>query len=273
MIRSLLRGLEILEFVAEHGEASVTEVARFLTVDPSTSSRLMATLESRGYLAQDARSQSFRLGPKLLYLSQVLLNDLNLASFSPEILRALARDTGESAHLAVLVGVDAVFVDRATGSSVITVNTEVGAHDPTYCTAIGRALLSGLSDAEVTERLVEVRFTRYTPRTITTVDQLLAALVVVRRQGYAFDDEEAHAGVQCVAAPVLNHRAQVIAAVGISGLTARIQQATEPSLAARVQQASQELSRRLGFSDTNHARPDDGSRSDGTRRGKARART
>jgi IclR family transcriptional regulator, KDG regulon repressor len=248
MIQSLSRGLEILDLMANRGgETSVTEAARFLGVDRSTSSRLMATLESRGYLDQDVETHRFRLGTKLIHLSNILLQSLNLGTIGHEEVRALVEQTGEGAQLAILGGTSAVFIDHADGRERLTINTNVGDHDPLHCTAIGRALLSGLSDAEVRDLLTRTDLERYTPRTVVSISEIVDRLGIVRRQGYAFDDEERYAGVQCVAAPVYDHTARVVAAIGISGPTPRMIRATERALAEAVRAASRQLSSRLGY--------------------------
>jgi IclR family KDG regulon transcriptional repressor len=248
VIQSLRRGLEILDLMASQGgEASVTEAARFLGVDRSTSSRLMATLKSRGYVDQDGETQRYRLGTKLIQLSNVLLQSLNLGMIGHEEVRALAEQTGEGAQLAILVGTTAVFIDHVDGRERLTINTNIGDHDPLYCTSIGRALLAGLSDAEVRDRLSRTHLQRYTPKTLVSIDQIIDRLRTVRIQGYAFDDEERHAGVQCVAAPVYDHTGRVAAAIGISGPTPRMIRASEAALAQAVRAASRQLSSRLGY--------------------------
>lgn len=247
MIQSLKRGLQILEYIArDGGQATVKDTARHLGVDASTASRLMSTLESQGFLQQDPKTQVYVLGTRILELNNALLRTYRLGAHSHEVVQALARDTGEGSHLAVLLHGEAVFVDRAAGRGVITVNTEIGARDPTYCTAIGRALLSGLTDEQVRTELKEIPFKRFTAKTVTDMDDLLAKLAVVRAKGYAFDDEEANLGVQCVAAPIFDHSGRTIAAVGISGSKANIARATIPKLAKRVLSASKSLSVQLG---------------------------
>ena len=247
MIQSLRRGLEILEFIAgDGGQATVKDTARHLGVDASTASRLMSTLEGQGFLQQDPKTQAYWLGTRILELNNALLRTYRLGAHSHEVVQSLARETGEASHLAVLVRGEAVFVDRAVGRGVITVNTEIGARDPTYCTAIGRALLSGLSNDEVRIELKDVGFKRFTPKTTTTMRELLEKLEIVRIKGYAFDDEEANPGVQCLAAPVFDHSGRMIAAVGISGPKANIAKATVPRLAKRVLDASGVLSAQLG---------------------------
>ena len=249
MIQSLARGLEILELIAQRGGTiSVAEAARALGVDRSTGSRLLATLDGQGFVTRMPESSRFGLGPKLLVLSKVLLEHLNVASAGHPDVRALAERTGEAAHLAIVVDKEAMFVDHVDGREALTINASVGDRDPLYCTAIGRALLLGRSEDEVRELLRGVRMVAYTRSTTTSLTRLLDELRVFRAQGYAFDDEERHAGVQCLAAPVRDHTGGIVAAIGISAPTWRFVRAGEPALAAAVVSSARVLSERLGYS-------------------------
>ena len=248
MIQSLDRGLVILDLMSDRGgEISVTEAARLLQVDRSTASRLLATLEARGYVDQNVETHRFRLGTRLIHLSNVLLESLSLGTIGHEEVKALVDQTGEGAQLAILGRIDAVFIDHVDGPERLTIATNVGDHDPLHCTAIGRTLLSGLTDEEVRDLLARTRLERYTTRTIVALNEVVDRVKVVRRQGYAFDDEERYAGVQCVAAPVRDHTGRVVAAIGISGPTPRMIRATERILSDAVRSAGRELSSRMGY--------------------------
>jgi IclR family transcriptional regulator, KDG regulon repressor len=254
MIQSLGRGLEILDLMADRGgETSVTEVARLLEVDRSTASRLLGTLEARGFVDQHVETHRFRLGTKLIHLSNVLLESLSLGTIGHEEVRGLVDETGEGAQLGILGRTDAVFIDHVDGPERLTIATNIGDHDPLHCTAMGRVLLSGLSDDEARDLLARTRLERYTPRTVVALNEVIDRVRVVRRQGYAFDDEERYAGVQCVAAPIRDHTGRVVAAIGISGPTPRMIRATERVLADAVRGAGNEISSRLGY--TARSRP------------------
>jgi DNA-binding IclR family transcriptional regulator len=247
MIQSVSRGLDILDLMADRdGEISVTEAARLLRVDVSTASRLLRTLESRGFVDQQVETHRFRLGTKLISLSNVLLESLNLGTIGHEAVRALVDKTGEGAQLGILARTDVVFIDHVDGPERLTIATNIGDHDPLHCTAIGRALLCGLSDDEVRDLLARTRLERYTARTVVAVSEIVDRVRTARRQGYAFDDEERYAGVQCVASPVCDHTGRVVAAIGISGPTPRMIRATEKAMAEAVRVAGRELSSRLG---------------------------
>ena len=248
MSQSLARGLTILKLAAANGgELTVTEAADLLRVDPSTSSRLMATLETEGFLQQDPRTHVFSLGPALIEIAGFLERRQNLAGVAHESVQALAAETGETAHMAILIDAEAVFIGRALGRGPITVNTEVGARDPTYCSAIGRALISGLTDAQIRQRLEGVPLRKLTPKTTTDLPGVLDKLATVRELGYAFDDEEANLGIQCIAVPVRDHTGHVVTAIGISGPIDRIQAARPEQLASKVMAAASHISELLGY--------------------------
>jgi IclR family acetate operon transcriptional repressor len=89
---------------------------------------------------------------------------------------------------------------------------------------------------------------RRTARTLTTWPALERELEVIRRQGYAVDDGEYHDGVRCLAAPVLDARGQVRAAIGITAAAARFTKRRIPAVAREVRQAADALSAALGRS-------------------------
>lgn len=253
MGQSLRRGLEILEYTATRGgSASVTETATFLGVDPSTSSRLMTTLKAMGFLIQDPDTRRYQLGTKLLQLSNTVLHNLSVVGLAHDLLRGLAQVTGESAHLAILVNDVAVFLDRYASSAAIVVNTEIGSTDPAYCSAIGRALLTGLRDEDIRQRLSNSFLARRTARTLTSLDDIIERVRTARTAGYAFDDEEANDGVQCIAAPVYDHLDRVVAAIGISTPTLRIKRLSQLEMASAVLQTSKRLSARLAHPHNEH---------------------
>ena len=97
-----------------------SDAARDLSVDRSTSSRLLATLDRAGFVIRDPDTQRYRLGSKLLVLSKVLLDTLSAASAGHDDVRALGAGTGEGAHIAILAGHEALFVDHVDGRERLT---------------------------------------------------------------------------------------------------------------------------------------------------------
>ncbi len=104
----------------------------------------------------------------------------------------------------------------------MTIALALGSRLPVYPTSMGRVLLAGLSDAEVTEYLAKTELRRLTPHTITDPAELRARLEEVRAQGFALVDQELEEGVRSIAAPITNSRGDVIAAMNVSCHAARV---------------------------------------------------
>ena len=100
--------------------------------------------------------------------------------------------------------------------------SRVGSTAPAHCTAVGKAMLACLSDAELARFFEQVSFVAYTERTLTKREKLEADLEQVRSRGYAICDEEHEAGVACVAAAIRGRRGEPVAAISLSGPAARM---------------------------------------------------
>jgi IclR family acetate operon transcriptional repressor len=247
LINSLSRGVEILRLLAQSDlPLGVTDVADRLSVDPSTAYRLLATLERGGLVAQEADSRKYAIGYGVLEISSALLRRMSVVNAADPFLRSIATKRGESTHVAILDGGRAVFVARQSGAGILRVETTVGSSEPAYCTAVGKALLCDHAEEEL-RRIYAEPMTRYTPTTITTIADLAVELQRVRRNGFAYDDEELHPGVRCLACPVRDYRGRVVAAFGISMPATRLTRDLIPALAQEVGTASDAISAQLGY--------------------------
>jgi IclR family acetate operon transcriptional repressor len=115
--------------------------------------------------------------------------------------------------VAIADGNRAAVVAQACAPGMLRVDTPLGSHEPLYCTAVGKALLSDAEPIRVRTLIGSAPLTRYSPNTITNLEMLMTELHRTRDRGYAFDDEELHAGVRCIAAAVRDHSGTIVAAV------------------------------------------------------------
>jgi DNA-binding IclR family transcriptional regulator len=164
-------------------------------------------------------------------------------------LEQLARETGETASLAVLDGEHAVYIEQVVSQNVIKGIPPTGSKLDLHCTAVGKVLLSSLSK-ETFERLVhEHGLPRRTANTIVDPVELCKELARVREQGYALDNEETEPGGRCVAAPIRDVQGRVIAAISITGPTTRLTLERLREYAAVVQRIAALASSALGYRD------------------------
>ncbi|WP_448623507.1 IclR family transcriptional regulator [Geodermatophilus sp. URMC 64] len=245
-VQSVDRALSVLEILAAHGEAGVTEVAAELGVHKSTAFRLVAVLESRGFVEQLADRGKYRLGFGVVRLAGAAAAQLDIAQQGRRICEALAADLEETVNIAILDSDRAVNVSQVRGPAALSTHNWVGQGTPLHATSSGKVLLAHAADS-VRKDVLSRELPRYTAATITDPEQLRDHLDRVVERGWGSTVEEYEVGLNAVAAPVRDAHGDVVAALSVSGPSFRMGSEDFPRLATRVVSAADELSRRLGF--------------------------
>ncbi|MDR7540560.1 MAG: IclR family transcriptional regulator, partial [Armatimonadota bacterium] len=220
-IQSADRALRILQVVADHGHPlGLREVSQLVGLHASTTYRLLATLRARGFVEQESAGGRYRVGIQAFRVGNAFLAAADLRDRLRPVLATLAARSRETANLVILHDTEAVYIDHIVSVNITKLFTQIGQRVPLHCTAVGKVLLAYAPDQE--DLLRRLRLRRFTPYTITTAAELRGALAAVREAGYAVDREEHELGVACVAGPVCDADGRVVAAVGISGPSARV---------------------------------------------------
>lgn len=245
-VRSVERAIAILDRLGDGGEHSGAELARELGVHRSTALRLLGTLERHALVERDRESSRYRLGRRIQQLASVASGEFDLRALARPLCESLSRASGETVTLDVLVGDVIVPIEQATAAaSVVSVNW-LGRRAPAHCTASGKAILA-FSSQQVRERVLARRLEAATPHTITDRRRLDAQLAEVRDTGVASTQEELEIGLDALAAPVYGTTGEVVAALDVSGPSARLRSAGREELVRRLCESAAELSHRLGF--------------------------
>ena len=246
-INSVLRALTIVEILAQrHDPMGVTELAHLLRLDPSTVYRLLATMMLAGWVHQDPQTRCYYLALKVAHLGGLVQEQNLLCDRALPILRSLAASSGETAHLATLDGSEVVFIAHEVSRNYLVVNVDLLSRGPSYCTAVGKAMLSCMSPTEVEMRLDGITWEPLTPKTITSIPELLRDLQKARELGYAIDDEEYSVGVRCVASAIQDSLGKPIAAVGLTGPTVRFTADRIQEFSTATRAAAQQIAESLG---------------------------
>src|SRR3712207_1267266 len=145
-VQSVDRALSVLEILAAHGEAGVTEVAAELGVHKSTAFRLVAVLESRGFVEQLADRGKYRLGFGIVRLAGAAAAQLDIGQEGRPICEALAADLEETVNIAILDSDRAVNVTQVRGPAALSTHNWVGQGTPLHATSSGKVLLAHASD-------------------------------------------------------------------------------------------------------------------------------
>ena len=250
IIRSVSHALDVIEqFYGEADELGVTELSKRLKLHKNNIFRLLATLESRGYIEQNKATENYRLGVRSLQLGQAYIGRMGLLRQARPIMEALVKQCRESAYVAVSRRGGMVPLDSVDADQPIRLVSNIGESLPLHCTAVGKAHLAFEPEDELKARLPE-SLKKYTSSTVTERQALLQQLRTVLEKGYSVDSGEYVEDVRSVAVPIKDYTRQVVGTLAVSGPAFRISaERIQKEMAPLVVKAGKELSSRLGYNE------------------------
>lgn len=213
--------LDIVEFLAEQRRPwGINELSRELGITTNSVFRILRRLADRGYAETVGENGGYQLGTRFFSLGMRLHARFELRNRARPYLEALAHKTGETCQLHVLNDRGMLVLDVASPPADWFLQMVPGSHLNCYANAFGKAVLAFLPERDVRQH-VPRKMEALTENTITTMKALRAELVEIRKTGLAYDREEYTRGIYCIGAPVFDVNEQVVAGVGMTGMTAR----------------------------------------------------
>ncbi len=247
-VQVLDRALAILDVLSAEGpDLSLGEISEKLELHKSTAHRLMMVLERHKFIERNSVSGRYRLGLKLFELGTKAVSQLDLRERARPFLERLVLETSETVHLCVLDDSEVGYLDKVEPTRSVRMATSVGRRNPMHCTAVGKAIMAYLPEAEVEAIIQRQGMKTMTPNTITNFLALKKELSAIRERGYSIDNEEIEEGVRCVGCVVRNFSGDPLAAISVSGPAFRVTQGKVAELAVPVMAAAHGLSSELGF--------------------------
>jgi IclR family pca regulon transcriptional regulator len=220
-VESLDRGLRLLQVFGERSAPmTLSEVAGAAALPRATARRILFTLQHGGFVGSDGKL--FALTPHVLTLAGSYLRSNQLVAVLQPVLDDIAARAGEISSLAVLDGEEVVFIARASPTRIFTGGVDIGYRLPAFCTAVGRVMLGRFGNAELRQKLGEVRRVTLTPQTVIDPKRLLAAIAVDRSRGYSLVDREAEPHFRSIAVPVKRYDGAIVGAINIGAHVDRI---------------------------------------------------
>jgi len=250
--QSLERGLAILAcFTPPRPMLGIADLADELGMSRSTTHRYVVTLLALGYLEQET-TRKYRLGLRVTDLGMSALNSTGLPEHARPYLEELRQRTSYTTSLALLDGLEIMYVDRARsfrrGQNKIDLNLAQGSRLPAYCTAMGKLLLAHLPEIEQRDRLVSMKLTKRAPNTITSKTALRQELEQIRDESFAVNDQELAAELYAIAAPVRNEARETVAAVNLAAHSSMISlEEMVDALGPHLVSTADRISKRLGY--------------------------
>lgn len=246
-VQSLTRGLAILDHLAAaHGGVSLTVLSQKSALPASTTHRLLNTMEKMGFVHQSGEHGLWYIGLQSFRVGSAFLAHRDFVEQSHPYMRRLMEQSGETANLAILDGTEAVFIAQVQCREMMRLLVRLGSRVPLHASGVGKAILAALPDEQIDAILRVHGLPRFTGNTIIAPEALRAALTLIRRRGYSFDDEEHALGVRCVAAAIYDEHAEPLCALSLAGPSSRLPDERIKALGPLVVHIAEEITTKLG---------------------------
>lgn len=221
-VQALDRALVLLRLVASADGLTLTEISQRAGMAPSTAHRLLTTLEGKGFVQIQAHTGEWFVGVEAFRTGTAFLRRIKPADMGRNVMRDLMEACGETVNLGIADDDDVVFISQMETHDTIRAFFRPGTRSQMHASGIGKALLAQMSEARVRRLLQRKGLSGFTPQTIVDSKQLAGELALIRKRGWAVDNEERTLGMRCVAAPIFNEFSEAIAGISVSGPTFRM---------------------------------------------------
>jgi DNA-binding IclR family transcriptional regulator len=226
VIQSVQRAIDILEcFDYEKKELSLSEISEALNLNPSTVHGILLTLQMNEYIEKLPEKTKYKLGIKLIEKGTMVLDSLDLRDIVRPYLELLTNKFKETSHLCIYRNNTLYVIDKLESLlSTFFMTSEVGLKIPLHSSASGKLILAYLDEKDLNKVLKGINLRRYTENTLSDIDTIKQDLKKIKSQGYSFENEEIELGLYTIAAPIFNHKSDIIATISVLGPAMRMKE-------------------------------------------------
>jgi DNA-binding IclR family transcriptional regulator len=251
--KSLLRAISVIKsFTPDEQELGTADIARKVRIPLTTAHRTLATLTKGGLLEQNASTGKYRIGPLFYMQGSLYLRTTDIFKAAEPVTKALNDLTGEAIPIAILNRGNVVLIMKEESKYDFRVATHVGSILVAHASAMGKALLSELTETELDSIIPEEGLRQMTRNTIATKTELKRELEQIRKTGISFDLEGNYDGVVGIASVIRDASGRAVAAISIPVPVFRFNEAIREFTASLVRMGSSLISYRLGYRDTDN---------------------
>ena len=240
------RTVLILETLSKAEAINLENLAKATSLPKATLLRFLSSLVSLGYVYRDSADQ-YHLTLKMFMVGSRSLSHIDLVSTAKPFAKKLSEVLGETVHMGILEGDQAVYVLKEESSYTLRMYSRIGKSIPLYCTAIGKIFLSEMTPEDLQNYLRSHTLKPYTSRTVGSVDALRQQLELIRQRGWSIDDQEHEDNIMCIASPVRDYTGSVVAAMSVSWPLFRFNQADFEKIVEEITNATDALSAIMGW--------------------------
>lgn len=247
-IRVITRVANILKaFSAEEPEIALGDITKKLGLPKATGHRILLNLTKHGILERLSENGRYRLGHLVYTLGNIYLLTTDILKAAGPVIGALNRMTSEDVNLGILEGNRVVVILREQSKHPFRVNFHVGKIFLAHASAMGKAMLSELSESEIYKLYPEEKIEKITDKTVATRTELKQQLEQIRARGYSHNKEEAFDGVEAFGSVVRDYSGKVIAGLSIGVPVSRSNKWLSRRLPKLVRMGASLVSYTLGY--------------------------
>ena len=246
-VQSIDRAVAILEcFNDENKDYKLSEISDKLDLNKSTVHGIITTLKYHGFVSQDEETQKYKLGIRFIEFGNLVSNSINIRNAALPIIDQVCNKIEETVHVAMLDGLDIVWIEKKECTKSVKTSTKIGSRLPAYTTADGKIILSYLSEDKIRSYLPK-KIPKFTQNTITNKVEYFKRMEENKKLGYTIDNEEFVEGIKCVAAPIFDHNGNVRFSLSTTAPAFRMNEEKIMELVVIIKEAANEISRRIGY--------------------------
>lgn len=243
---TLERAITIIDLLSKYEKLALSEISETLHIPNGTTFNILKSLNKYNLIERESGSKKFQLGFKLFQLGNKVTSIKKLREAALPFMRELTKESGETSHLGVLIENSIYFLEIVESPKTTKTRAIAGLSLPLHGPAVGKVLLAYQEDKIKNEILNQIELTKFTPNTITDLKKISDELGIIKKNGYAIDNEEVFLGTKCIAAPVFDSKKTICAGLGITGDKDRINNEIMDSIINLVQHEAMNISFKLG---------------------------
>jgi IclR family acetate operon transcriptional repressor len=201
---------------------TLSTLAKDVVLPPSTTHRLLTTLQQQRFVRFDPASMSWQIGVQAFVVGNAFMRTRDIVAVARPHMHRLMEESGETTNLYIINGGEAICMAQVQSRQTVRAISRPGGRLALHLSAAGKAMLSHAPRSEVAEIIAKHGMPRATPNTIVSLRKFQTELVRIRARGYSIDNEEGSLGLRCIAASILDDRGVAHAAISVAAPTARM---------------------------------------------------
>lgn len=249
MNRTVERTMAILRMISENSQGvTLQEIATAMDMAKSSASVIVHTLLELGFIKpKENNSKRYVLGVEAFTLGMKYLSEVSLVKTCASFLPALAERHDRTAFVGVLSGTNVVYLYKYVSQRARLATCAIGSTRPAYATALGKALIAFLPEAEREQVISQIDFKPFTRFTVAERSSFVREMDITFSRGYAKERGELEEVTLCFAAPIFDYSGKVVASISLSDIYSPERELEEAAITADLLSVSRAISRNLGY--------------------------